>query len=203
LSYVQTQARSFTELTQAETAHQQALTELEQMREAMVKMEQERLEMVAEVEAQIERALLSMQVDMDDDESDYESRSGSRMSTRSGARTPHTGGARTPNRKHSDASYQGHRSHSGTESTLVDYENREPETIIPVVDRSTDIIEEEEEPPLSPNKKRFSAYEEIINTHQDAMVAVDQGITEKSDRIAQKVLQIQKKVSYLGSVSLA
>lgn len=178
------------------------------MRQQMLVMEQERLEMVAEVEAQIERALLSMQVEMDDDdESDYDSRPNSRMSSASGARTPqtsgtrtpHSSGTRTPHRKHSDASRK--RSYT-TESTLVDYDD-----IVPIMDRPerptniVNVIEEEDEPPISPispsKKKRFSASEEPENNrHQDAMVAVDEGITEKSDRIAQKVLQIQKKVSH-------
>jgi hypothetical protein len=162
------------------------------MREAMVKMEQERLEMVAEVEAQIERALQSMQVDLEDD-SDYESRPPSRLSSRSAS------GTRTPHRKHSDASRHKQLRSYGTDSTLVDYDLKEDN--LPSIDRSTDtVIEEEEEEapprpisPISPSKKkRFSA--EVREGPQDAMVAVDEGISEKSDRIAQKVLQIQRKV---------
>ena len=58
-------------------AHRQALQELEQMRQNMEKMEEERAEMIAEVEAQIERALAHMAVDVED--SDY---GGSRPSSR-------------------------------------------------------------------------------------------------------------------------
>lgn len=189
------------ELNNAEGAHKKALSELDQMRYQMVTMEQERLAMVAEVEAQIECALLSMQVELDEDDSDYESRPSSRLSSASGTHTPHTGGNRTPHRKHSDASRKGMRSYA-TDSTFVEYEE-----IIPVMYRpmnTVNVIEEEDEPPISPispsKKKRFSfnATDEPgnnNNNHQDAMVAVDEGISEKSDRIAQKVLQIQKKVS--------
>ena len=52
------------------------------MRAAMARMEQERLEMAAEVEAQIKRALASMQVEILSDVSEYsdDSRPDSRMS---------------------------------------------------------------------------------------------------------------------------
>ncbi|KAI9572960.1 DENN domain-containing protein [Boletus coccyginus] len=137
-------------LVETELAHKDALVELERMRETMERMEQERAEMVAEVEAQIERALASMAVDVD--ESDYggelSSRPGSRMSARSVVSKP---------------------------------------------ERETDTITEEEEAPLSPTKKkRFSATQsEVV---QDGMMAVDEGISERSDKIAQKVLQIQQKL---------
>ncbi|KAI6133068.1 AEX-3 domain-containing protein [Pisolithus croceorrhizus] len=50
-----------------------------------------------------------------------------------------------------------------------------------------------EEVSVSPTrKKRFSATQE--ETVQDGMTAVDEGISERSDRIAQKVLQIQQKL---------
>ena len=54
-------------------------------------------------------------------------------------------------------------------------------------------VEEEEEVPLSPSKKkRFSATQGDLP--QDGMTAVDEGISQKSDKIAKKVLQIQRKV---------
>ena len=76
--------------------------------EAMERMEQERAEMIAEVEAQIERALASMAVDMDD--SDYGgSRPSSRLSSRSAPSALHLSGSRPrPLRSFS------------TESTLTD-----------------------------------------------------------------------------------
>ncbi len=77
----------WTELRDTENAHKKATEELEQMREMMDRMEEERAEMVAEVEAQIERALTSMAVDFDD--SDYaSSRPVSRLSNISGTRSP-------------------------------------------------------------------------------------------------------------------
>ena len=57
------------ELKETEEAHNKALRELEEMRNTMEKMEEERAEMIAEVEAQIERALAHMAVDAED--SDY------------------------------------------------------------------------------------------------------------------------------------
>jgi hypothetical protein len=57
-----------------------------------------------------------------------------------------------------------------------------------------EVIEEEDEAPQSPTKvKRFSA-STGTEGQQDGMTAVDEGISERSDRIAQKVLQIQQKV---------
>jgi len=52
--------------------------------------------------------------------------------------------------------------------------------------------EEDDEAPQSPKMKHFSA--SGGEGQQDRMSAVDEGISECSDRIAQKVLQIQHKV---------
>lgn len=204
------------ELKEAENAHRDAVAELEKMRDAMVKMEQERLEMVAEVEAQIERALASMQVDIVSDVSEYSDYS--RPSSRTSdiptiSRRPMTPG--TPNSRSRQGSVTEKRLRSyGTESTLVDYDD---DARHHVADRSTTVIEETEEeadnggrakrPSIDevqeiPDedvtivKKRFSAEAKGVDkNHQDAMGAVDMGISEKSDKIAQKVMEIQRKVS--------
>ena len=70
----------FSELKETESAHREALGELEKMRDTMDTMEQERADMVAEVEAQIEKALASMAVDIEDSDEYDDSRPGSRMS---------------------------------------------------------------------------------------------------------------------------
>ncbi|KAJ1311501.1 hypothetical protein OPQ81_009988 [Rhizoctonia solani] len=68
-------------LAAKENEHQAALVELESMRHNMDEMERERAQMVAEVEAQIERALASMAFSDGDNYSDYtHSRPGSAMS---------------------------------------------------------------------------------------------------------------------------
>ncbi|KAJ7169903.1 DENN domain-containing protein [Mycena filopes] len=181
------------QLKDTESAHTEARAELERMRETMEKMEQERAEMVAEVEAQIERALASMAVDI---ESDYEgndsSRPNSRLSSRPGSRMSST----SRSRRASDATKRPLRSF-GTESTLAEsYEAADLDMEhVKKLDRETETIPEgeEEETPASPNrKKRFSASE--TDLPQDGMNAVDEGISQKSDRIAQKVLQIQQKL---------
>jgi len=157
------------------------------MKDTMDKMEQERAEMVAEVEAQIERALASMAVDIDD--SDYgSSRPHSRSSNMSGSRS----------RRPSDAAKSRHLRSFGTESTLAESYGEEMEAVeesstVDKLDRENAIIEEddeEEEIPL--RRKRFSASE--MDAPQDGMNAVDEGISQKSDKIAQKVLEIQQKV---------
>lgn len=194
-------------LVETERAHKDALIELERMRDTMERMEEERAEMVAEVEAQIERALASMAVDVD--ESDYggelSSRPGSRMST--SARSTASG---TRSRRASDAMKNGSDSNGsrlrsfGTESTLAEsYERGMDDTLVASKsERETDTITEEEETPASPvKKKRFSATQsEVV---QDGMTAVDEGISERSDKIAQKVLQIQQKVGWYTTVQLS
>ncbi|KAL1951922.1 hypothetical protein VTO73DRAFT_1071 [Trametes versicolor] len=193
------------QLQETEKAHRTAQEELEQMRETMEKMEEERAEMIAEVEAQIERALAHMAVDVDD--SDYGgSRPSSRMSSRSAPSAP-------SHRRGSDARARPLRSFS-TESTLAESysggDMRDEFTLKP--ERATGTVleepEEEEhadeverekaqlEKERQKKQKRFSAAE----MEQDGMKAVDEGISQKSDKIAQKVLQIQRKLeSALGS----
>lgn len=207
----------FTELQEAERAHRDAVAELEKMRDAMVRMEQERLEMVAEVEAQIERALASMQIDVLSDVSEYsdDSRPNSRTSdVPNGSRRSMTPG--TPHTRSRKGSIVEKRLRSyGTESTLVDYDD---DSRHHVADRSTTVIEEDEEEDENGERKKRPGIDEVQDipdedvtivkkrfsaegngadkNHQDAMGAVDLGISEKSDKIAQKVMEIQRKVSF-------
>ncbi|KAF8642379.1 hypothetical protein AX16_009647 [Volvariella volvacea WC 439] len=175
------------QLRDTELAHKEAMLELQRMKETMDRMEQERAEMVAEVEAQIERALASMAVDMDDNESYGSSRPGSRLSSTSSSRRP------------SDAAKSKLRSFS-TESTLAETYGDQNEDVTltsssKFEQRKTETIKESEEDgvPLSPTKKkRFSATE--ADLPQDGMNAVDEGISQKSDKIAQKVFEIQRKL---------
>ena len=73
------------ELKETESAHREALVELQKMRETMEFMEQERAEMVTKVEAQIEKALASMAMDIDDSDK-YDLPPGSHLSSQSGGR---------------------------------------------------------------------------------------------------------------------
>ncbi|KAH9486937.1 DENN domain-containing protein [Psilocybe cubensis] len=173
------------QLRDTENAHKEAILELERMKETMDRMEQERAEMVAEVEAQIERALASMAVEMDD--SDYgSSRPNSRLSNISGTRS----------RRASDAAKSRHLRSFGTESTLAEsygIEAVEEEETIADKPRGTETILEDDEEELSVSKKkRFSASD--VEVPQDGMNAVDEGISQKSENIAQKVLEIQQKL---------
>lgn len=183
-------------LGETEKAHKEALIELHRMREMMERMEQERAEMVAEVEAQIERALASMAVDVDESEygGEISSRPGSRMSA------PPRSVSGASSRRASDAVKSGNgdvggsRLRSvGTESTLAEsYGDMDDTLVQSKADRETSAIREEEVSVSPTRKKRFSATQEEIV--QDGMTAVDEGISERSDRIAQKVLQIQQKL---------
>ena len=181
------------ELRDTEQVHKEAMVELERMRETMDKMEDERAEMVAEVEAQIERALASMAVGMDD--SDYgSSRPHSRMSNISNSSSL--------SRRASDSSKSRHLRSFATDSTLAEsFEGvieevpEADDTVTGPTPRENGTIAEVEEPESEGSlhkKKRFSASD--METAQDGMTAVDEGISQKSDRIAQKVLEIQQKV---------
>ncbi|KAJ3879902.1 DENN domain-containing protein [Lentinula edodes] len=178
------------QLKETESAHQEALNELAKMKDAMDTMELERADMIAEVEAQIERALASMAVGVDD--SDYGSRPSSRLSNASSA---------PRSRRPSDAAKSRHLRSFGTESTLAEsYEGGEFRgPILAPTERANGTIQEDQEEDEDgadtaeiKRKKRFSASE--VDAPQDGMVAVDQGITEKSDKIAQKVFEIQAKL---------
>ncbi|KAF9478515.1 hypothetical protein BDN70DRAFT_879853 [Pholiota conissans] len=176
------------QLRETEQAQQEAMLELQRMKETMDRMEEERAEMVAEVEAQIERALASMAVEIDD--SDYgSSRPQSRLSNMSGTRS----------RRTSDAAKTRQLRSFGTESTLAESYGEGIEAVdeegLPAhgkIDRQTDtIVEADEEEPVA-RVKRFSASD--VDVPQDGMIAVDEGISQKSDKIAQKVLEIQQKL---------
>ncbi|KDR84987.1 hypothetical protein GALMADRAFT_233519 [Galerina marginata CBS 339.88] len=172
------------QLRDTESAHKEAMLELEHMKETMDRMEQERAEMVAEVEAQIERALASMAVELDD--SDYgSSRPHSRLSNVSGSRS----------RRPSDAAKSRPLRSFATESTLAESYGEDMETVDEEakLGRETGtIIEDDEDEPTVSKKKRFSASD--VDVPQDGMNAVDEGISQKSDKIAQKVLEIQQKL---------
>jgi hypothetical protein len=173
------------ELKDTETAHQEALEELEKMKEAMDAMELERADMIAEVEAQIERALASMAVGVD--ESDYGSRPSSRLSNASGT---------SRSRRPSDAGKTRQLRSFGTESTLAESYGVDGPILAPT-ERANGTIQEDKEEEEADNvdvkkQKRFSASE--VDAPQDGMGAVDQGISETSHNIAQKVMEIQAKL---------
>jgi nicotinamide N-methyltransferase len=190
-----TDLHSCSELKETEGAHREALVELQKMRETMDTMEQERAEMVAEVEAQIEKALASMAVDIDDESDEYDSQPGSRVSSRPGSRLSRPSSRTSRSRRTSDAGVRMKQLRSfATESTLVDsYDPAREEVQAKLELSKEEVIEEEDEAPSSPTKKRFSA--SGGEGQHDGMTAVDEGISERSDRIAQKVLQIQQKVT--------
>ncbi|KZT30581.1 hypothetical protein NEOLEDRAFT_1053137 [Neolentinus lepideus HHB14362 ss-1] len=174
------------QLKDTEAAHRDAVKELQTMRETMEKMEQERAAMVAEVEAQIEKALASMAAGMYEDESENDgSRPASRMSSASASRPR--------SRQTGDSARSRHLRSFGTESTLA--ELSDADDTFTKSDRTTETIQEDDEegsPSPTTKKKRFSAT--LTDLPQDGMTAVDEGISERSDKIAQKVLQIQQKL---------
>jgi hypothetical protein len=188
------------ELREKEKEQKDAQLELQRMRENMERMEIEREEMVREVEAQIERALASMAVDVDD--SDYGaigSRPSSRLSSHS-APNPSLSRRGSDVGLRSSSSGRGLRSFS-TDSTLVEsFLMKENESMARVASGSgvkDTIVEadEESDPPVKPKPKRFSAsHMQGTGVALDGMSAVDAGIHENSETIAQKMLEIQQKV---------
>lgn len=170
------------QLKETEMAHKEALEELSRMKETMERMEMERAEMIAEVEAQIERALASMAVDMD--ESEYGSRPTSRMSSRSAPNMRRSGSRSRPLRSFStDSTLAESYSHGALREEGVSKHPHRTSTV-------PEMPEPEDSDSTSKKKKRFSAG----RGEQDAMTAVDEGINQKTDKIAQKVMQIQRKL---------
>lgn len=182
------------ELRDTEDAHSKAAVELEKLREDMERMEDEREQMVAEVEAQIERALASMMID-DEDNIIYRSQSRplsrhSRIASPEAARSRSAPGSRRPSFTAADLIPHPRDSYTTEGSTIADHSDLAREK------RSTldETIEEEEIPARSK--------EAIKKSKQfDDMDPLDATLSEKNDRIAQKVLQIQQKV-YIGSSRL-
>ncbi|KIJ26929.1 hypothetical protein M422DRAFT_191607 [Sphaerobolus stellatus SS14] len=175
-------------LRETEGAHRQAMLELEEMRQNMARMEDERAAMVAEVEAQIERALQSMIISESEPEDPnmvYSPRH-SRPSSRRSSVTSASGGRMLRS--------------FGTGSTLA--EDREAEEAATAEEESGREYEKEEEYKdgkdgknkdeleVEPKKlKRFSA-----PNRDEGMITVDENITERSDKISKKVMEIQAKV---------
>ncbi|KAH9944370.1 DENN domain-containing protein [Epithele typhae] len=171
------------QLRETETAHKSALTELEEMRENMERMEEERAQMIAEVEAQIERALVHMAVDVDVDDSDYGgSRPSSRMSSRS---APSTYRRPSDASRHPMPALDAAESFANGDDLLVKTER----VTGTVMEEDEEEMEAEKKRREEKKKKRFSAGDE-----GDNMKAVDEGISQKSDKIAQKVREIQRKL---------
>lgn len=170
-----TNTNSYIELQDTEVAHREAMLELERMRTEMEKMEDERAQMIAEVEAQIEKALASMVVDLDD--SDYDSRPSSPPSS--------IGHHSRPLSRVSGTFHTRPLHSSSTESTLADA-----------------IEESKFGSPMRVNKDDSMTFPRQAESSfsrgdqpPDAMTAVDEGIHHNSDRISQKVFQIQQKVT--------
>jgi nicotinamide N-methyltransferase len=166
--------------------------ELEKLREDMERMEEERELMVAEVEAQIERALASMLVD-DEDNVIYRSQSrptsrSSRIASPIGARSRSAPGSR----RHSFSAVDGlpavRDSFATVDTILAEHAQREKRSMAEeaIEEELSDHRPKEEKPRTELSKKK--------SKHFDDIDPLDAGISEKSDRIAQKVLQIQQKV---------
>ena len=162
------------------------------MRATMEKMEEEREQLVAEVEAQIEKALISMTMTLEMSDSDEgsnvdgQSRPSSKMSSRPNSKTG--------SRRSSNATRSPPRTLSIDSATLAGTAEYD-ELARDALESST--IPEEEEVDASPEEavNNIDASEPAGDRSQDAMVAVDEGIHHNSDRIAQSVMQIQQKVS--------
>ncbi|KZT61490.1 hypothetical protein CALCODRAFT_491314 [Calocera cornea HHB12733] len=204
-------------LSHVEHEHEDALMQLEQMRLNMEAMEREREQMVAEVEEQIERALASMSFNDSMSETGTSrtgSRAGSRASTpgsNTGKRMPRSFSTGTTLRDGVD------------EEDMVEHQIGMNGAEIETGKRRLEKIEErdldEEEIDIKAEQRRIrkareqQQYEEAADSDgsipaakkkrfsasrdqgtEDAMGAVDAGISEKSERISEKVNQIQMKL---------
>ena len=256
----QEKAKLATQLADTEGAHRAAVEELDRMKTMMEKMEEERAFMVAEVEAQIERALASMMLGAESDGAEEEEwdeeeleeiptspspsaaassavmpkpRSRAASSSKNGSR-PQSPRSVTSNKSRSRPSTsQTHTIRSfGTTSTLAEIVDR-VESVQKQLrakkdegySTSSGADEEGESHPkvrsISPkaastkssrtastksgksHARRFSAAAPIVESDcsptESSMHAIDANITERADKIAEKVNQIQQKVRFFFS----
>ena len=177
------------ELYETESAHKEALVELERMREAMDKMEEERAQLVEEVEAQIERALASMSMAVEMGDSDAESQPESQQSASSRPASRNETGSR----RSSNASRSIPPRPFSTDSTLAETAETDEETRHSL--DSTAFGEGDVEASPTMVHSGHSIRSSTVDRSSD-MGAVDESIHQNTDKIAQKVLQIQQKVCY-------
>jgi nicotinamide N-methyltransferase len=163
------------------------------MRQEMERMEEEREQMVAEVEAQIERALQSMTIE-DDDEM-FQNGDSRPLSPRfsplsGGQRDLRSRSAPGSRRQSVSATFDrvGFRGSFATDTTAI-------EPPLPPLDRT--LLNGAAPTKPSAGEAGSEKPSNFGNGNDDGL---DAGITEKSDKIAQKVLQIQQKVRYLHSL---
>lgn len=152
------------------------------MREAMDKMEEERAQLVEEVEAQIERALASMSLAVEMGDSDAESQA---ESLRSMSSRPSSG---VGSRRSSNAGHSIPPRPFSTDSTLAGTAETDEETRHSM--DSSAFSEVEASPTVGHDEHPRPG---TVDRSSD-MVAVDESIHQNTDRIAQKVMQIQQKV---------
>jgi hypothetical protein len=149
--------------------------------------------MVAEVEAQIERALQSMMVS-ESDPDDHEPDGGmsprpSRPSSRRSSVTSGTGA------RHIRSLGTNSILAEDTEAEAAEASDAQKEKEKEKEKEKTDVENEEKKDgeEVEPTKlKRFSATQRDMPG--DGIYAVDQNISERSDRISRKVMEIQQKV---------
>ncbi|KAG8906211.1 hypothetical protein FRB99_007356 [Tulasnella sp. 403] len=183
-------------LADTEAKHKDAMTELERMRIEMEEMEEERNRMVEEVEAQIERALASMTLS-DHYESDYSQ--GSNFSSHSHPRF----GSSRPGSRPGTSNGRPLRSFA-TASTLAGNAADDVSSIDMGQD-DTMIVEGRGETNSmrkgsvdlksqsgSVRKRRFSASSR--EPHLDGLDAVDVGISQRIETVAEKMMAIQQKL---------
>jgi len=183
------------------------MIELERMREEMDEMERERSQMIAEVEAQIERALVSMAFSDNLSDGALSEGAGASLSRPNSALS--SGGASS----HNDRSHGHHLRSFATGTTLaenVDLVDSHPAgdelgaRLSPTMMMTVKEVDEEAamdasrpapsaaEPLSEKALRRFSATRR--ESHADSLRGVDYGIAERTDAVAQKMLQIQQKV---------
>lgn len=184
------------------------MIELDRMREEMDEMERERSQMIAEVEAQIERALVSMAFSDNTSEAILSEGAGASLSRPNSALSSRASSRNGGNQGHHLRSFA-----TGTtlaENTdLVDSHpggdevgaRLSPTTMVTVKEVDEENTLDASHPtsssaePLSEKAlRRFSATRR--ESHTDSLRGVDYGIAERTDAVAQKMLQIQQKVCF-------
>jgi nicotinamide N-methyltransferase len=184
------------------------MIELERMREEMDEMERERSQMIAEVEAQIERALVSMAFSDNTSDAILSEGAGASLSRPNSALSSRASSRNDGNHGHHHLRSFATGTTLAENTDLVDSHpggdeigaRLSPITMVTVkeVDEENTLDASHSTPsaePLSEKAlRRFSATRR--ESHTDILRGVDYGIVERTDAVAQKMLQIQQKVCF-------
>jgi hypothetical protein len=164
-----------TELKKTENAKEEAMKQLSDMHISIQELEKERDEVMNAIELQIENVMVNIL----DDRSDM-------ASVTDGPRTP-TAIACEPG--HSPSAWKGTGDHRAKRSTVVTFSSNDGQPV-----RVPSILQADGASARDVKKRRYSVTTANSST-RDPLRQLDQRLTIKSEKMAEKMASIQRKVS--------